>query len=145
MFGWSYPPGVTGMEFAIAGPDREVEEEHECPRCHRVGIVLVAEYRHSRWANCPEAVTEHAVEPFRQTEMQRDPDGDPLLVDGRPVWVPGREFCLVCGQDVLSGEDVHPASGGCGEQWDLPPDPEWLAAELVMDRQQAEWEARQQA
>ncbi len=29
-FGWNYPPGVTGREYAIAGPDYEQEEHREC-------------------------------------------------------------------------------------------------------------------
>jgi hypothetical protein len=30
MTGWNLPPGVTGNEYAIAGPDREWTEEVEC-------------------------------------------------------------------------------------------------------------------
>jgi maleate cis-trans isomerase len=30
MFGWSYPPGVTGNEYEIAGPDYEQEEKRAC-------------------------------------------------------------------------------------------------------------------
>jgi len=29
----NYPPGVTGREWEIAGPDSEVEEERVCPAC----------------------------------------------------------------------------------------------------------------
>lgn len=36
MPGWNYPPGVTGNEWQIVGPD---EREVECPDCEDVGIV----------------------------------------------------------------------------------------------------------
>ena len=29
----NYPPGVTGNEYEIAGPDYEVEVEGYCPNC----------------------------------------------------------------------------------------------------------------
>jgi len=29
----NYPPGVTGNEYAIGGPQREWEEEAHCPVC----------------------------------------------------------------------------------------------------------------
>ena len=31
-FGWNYPPGVTGLEYPIAGPDWE-REDGTCPAC----------------------------------------------------------------------------------------------------------------
>lgn len=33
----NYPPGVTGNEFEIAGPDKEWEIERECPVCAETG------------------------------------------------------------------------------------------------------------
>jgi|APSaa5957512493_1039668.scaffolds.fasta_scaffold82933_3 hypothetical protein len=32
-FGWHYPPGVTGNEYAISGAEEEWEEELECESC----------------------------------------------------------------------------------------------------------------
>jgi hypothetical protein len=29
----NYPPGVTGNEYEISGPDCEWEEQRECPLC----------------------------------------------------------------------------------------------------------------
>jgi len=37
-FGWSYPPGVTGREYAIAGPDWE-EEAGVCPGCGKEALL----------------------------------------------------------------------------------------------------------
>ena len=51
LFGWSYPPGVSGNEYAIAGPDYEQEfEERSCPEC---GSELMEHgYRRERWVTC---------------------------------------------------------------------------------------------
>ena len=45
-----YPPGVTGSEYEIAGPD--FEEEIECPRCNKIAIKQG--YRDHWWINCDE-------------------------------------------------------------------------------------------
>ncbi len=44
----NYPPGVTGNEFEISGPEWEREQEHYCPACgeDRMGVA----YGHSYWA-----------------------------------------------------------------------------------------------
>ena len=31
----NYPPGVTGNEYQIAGPDSEWEETHYCEKCEK--------------------------------------------------------------------------------------------------------------
>ena len=54
-FGWDYPPGVTGNEFAIAGPDFEEESDLPCPQCGAPTMKLG--YRHDRWLVCN---SEHA-------------------------------------------------------------------------------------
>ena len=50
-FGWNYPPGVTGNEIEIAGPDYEKEwTEYPCPMC---GEGLYEEgYQGRRWLSC---------------------------------------------------------------------------------------------
>lgn len=49
-FGWNYPPGVTGSEYEIAGPDYEKELDDLCPECD--GYLLEQGYRHDRWILC---------------------------------------------------------------------------------------------
>lgn len=46
----NYPPGVTGNEFAIAGPDYERESEIVCPECG--GSTFELGYRRDRWLEC---------------------------------------------------------------------------------------------
>jgi len=48
----SYPPGVTGSEYAIAGPDYEQEVDEKCPACG--GSMVERDYRKSRWVSCCE-------------------------------------------------------------------------------------------
>ena len=44
----NYPPGVTGNEYEIAGPDWE--EEIECPKCEKETVRLY--YGGSWWIDC---------------------------------------------------------------------------------------------
>ena len=46
----NYPPGVTGNEFAIAGPDYERESGLTCPDCGDELTELG--YRGDRWLSC---------------------------------------------------------------------------------------------
>lgn len=48
----NYPPGVTGSEFEIAGPDFEGYEVHEC-ECGWEGEVLAEYYRGCGQWDCP--------------------------------------------------------------------------------------------
>jgi hypothetical protein len=54
--GGYYPPGVTGREFAIAGPDAErevpAEEGIECPGCGRSDHVIELRYGDDGWYVC---------------------------------------------------------------------------------------------
>ncbi len=48
----NYPPGVTGNEYQIAGPDFETEfYEYPCPQC--VAQLMILGYQHQRWVACP--------------------------------------------------------------------------------------------
>lgn len=49
----NYPPGVTGNEYEIAGPDREFTDERECDHCDRLVTVDVVQYRWEEWWTCP--------------------------------------------------------------------------------------------
>ena len=48
----NYPPGVTGSEFAIAGPDYEDSVEGICPSCGQSGSLVEQGYRKERWIIC---------------------------------------------------------------------------------------------
>jgi len=46
----NYPPGVTGLEYEIAGPDGE--DEVECPECGKVACRSY--YKRRYWIECDE-------------------------------------------------------------------------------------------
>lgn len=48
----NYPPGVTGNEFAIAGPDFEEERYEWCTTCEATTEQVLYGYRHERWIVC---------------------------------------------------------------------------------------------
>ena len=50
IFGWSYPPGVTGNEYAIAGPDYEEESDVLCGDCG--GETMELGDDRDRWVAC---------------------------------------------------------------------------------------------
>ena len=50
----NYPPGVTGHELEIAGPDREMVLERECDYCEFTGDMDCYEYRGVITCTCPE-------------------------------------------------------------------------------------------
>ncbi len=49
-----YPPGVTGGEFEIAGPDEETDAERFCPHCKHVTTGYDVEYGNEMWYACEE-------------------------------------------------------------------------------------------
>jgi hypothetical protein len=46
----NYPPGVTGNEYEIAGPDYERETDKPCRKCGE--LMMELGYRHERWLAC---------------------------------------------------------------------------------------------
>lgn len=54
----NYPPGVTGNEFAIAGPDFEDEDSAFCPRCAQDRDGTVLGYQGERWFVCGSCETQ---------------------------------------------------------------------------------------
>lgn len=75
----NYPPGVTGNEFEIAGPDREFTDIRPCMACGRVEEVDVTGYGWEEWWTCPrpECLSENA--------RVNEPDF-PDLPDDIPNW-----------------------------------------------------------
>lgn len=49
----NYPPGVTGNEYAIAGPDYEKELDIPCPACGAEAVIEQG-YQGDRWMFCLE-------------------------------------------------------------------------------------------
>lgn len=54
----NYPPGVTGNEFQISGPDSEVDGNVYCPNCGADIETTVTYFRYERWFTCPTCGTE---------------------------------------------------------------------------------------
>ena len=48
----NYPPGVTGNEYEIAGPDYEQESNEVCPECQ--GRMMERGYHGEKWLSCCE-------------------------------------------------------------------------------------------
>ncbi|MAG73899.1 hypothetical protein CL620_06295 [archaeon] len=44
-FGWNYPPGVTGNEYAISGDEGSWEEDLECKLCEKNTLHSCEVYR----------------------------------------------------------------------------------------------------
>ncbi len=65
-FGWDYPPGVTGNEYAIAGADYSKESNVPCPYEPKKGTedslpcgepTMEEGYQEQRWLACDEGHT----------------------------------------------------------------------------------------
>ena len=65
----NYPPGVTGNEFAIAGPDYERESDDRCPYCESEMVELG--YRNERWLTCLDNDHQIDLEPFSKPDPDR--------------------------------------------------------------------------
>ena len=50
----NYPPGVTGNEYEIAGPDDEWESEHYCGTCEKTTLFRCESFRKQRSGICSE-------------------------------------------------------------------------------------------
>jgi len=50
----NYPPGVTGMEWEIAGPDYEKSITHWCPDCEAIQGGTLIGFGSERWWICDE-------------------------------------------------------------------------------------------
>jgi len=48
----NYPPGVTGNEYEIAGPDFEEILNERCPQCYGRDSLIAQGYRGQRWVVC---------------------------------------------------------------------------------------------
>ena len=50
----NYPPGVTGNEYQIAGPDSEWEETHYCEKCEKDTVFSRESFQKQRSGICSE-------------------------------------------------------------------------------------------
>lgn len=66
----NYPPGVTGTELQIAGPDYEEERELECPNCGVEAKQMVQGYRGAEWYQCESCKTVNDI----VEDMEPEPD-----------------------------------------------------------------------
>lgn len=68
----SYPPGVTGNEFEIAGPDWEAEEVHFCFHCDKVQDHIVTGFDGMVWKTCQFCLREDVVTEEYEPEPRFD-------------------------------------------------------------------------
>ena len=68
----NYPPGVTGNEFAIAGPDIEQESNEYCEECQKDVDGVEYAYRDDRWFICAEG---HQTDLRPYTDLHDEDDG----------------------------------------------------------------------
>lgn len=72
-----YPPGVTGAEYAVAGPDWEEEEEEWCQCCGQPRRGVLQGYAGERWFLCGSCGSDAYLGPLEPDydaawELQRD-------------------------------------------------------------------------
>jgi len=79
----NFPPGVTGNEFAISGPDREWEQlpDGPCSSCELLypDLVIWQGYGYEKWWICPfcEETNDVIEDPFEfESEGWDDRDDD---------------------------------------------------------------------
>ena len=83
----NYPPGVTGNEPQIAGPDseRQDRDERECAQCDFNDEVTIEEVRYGyttmEYWTCPECGYEHENDVTDKYDEGPDPDGDRFRED----------------------------------------------------------------
>jgi len=67
-----YPPGVTGNEYEIAGPDWEREEAHRCFHCDEVTTHTVCGFQGQVWQTCEVCLHEDVVTEAYEPEPEYD-------------------------------------------------------------------------
>ena len=71
LFGWYYPPGVTGNEYEIAGADYEKELDTPCPKCGE-NTLMEEGYRGNRWESCSECDYYEDLEPLVKEDFSTE-------------------------------------------------------------------------
>ena len=66
----NYPPGVTGQEYEIAGPDTETESREYCQWCASPQDGYTMTYSYQRWFSC--------LTCDQQTDMENLPEPEYL-------------------------------------------------------------------
>tara|TARA_B100001964_G_scaffold210472_1_gene244943 strand:- start:222 stop:497 length:276 start_codon:yes stop_codon:yes gene_type:complete len=90
MVGSNYPPGVTGNEYEIAGPDLTWEDQHYCDDCEKYTEFDFESFRKiisGRCAVCSNEIDlgtygDYFVDPDRQRDEQMDKEEDSRLSKG---------------------------------------------------------------
>ena len=57
----NYPPGVSGNEYEIAGPEYMQEVDEPCPKCGVLSLMELG-YRSSHWIDCMNCDYESDIE-----------------------------------------------------------------------------------
>ena len=73
------PPGVSGNEYAIAGPAQETEEQRTCSTCGYTDIVYVLWYDYAKWFFCDSCGAENDLssEIPDPTDIEAYGEGEP--------------------------------------------------------------------
>jgi transcription elongation factor Elf1 len=58
----NYPPGVTGNEYPVAGPDGEYESDYLCPICNSTQTGYIITYNGFSWFNCSACDTDTDID-----------------------------------------------------------------------------------
>jgi hypothetical protein len=64
----NYPPGVTGREYEIAGPDWEKDEDETCEACGVVATIHTEGYHGFVWSRCAHCGDERDLSPYVEDE-----------------------------------------------------------------------------
>ena len=76
----NYPPGVSGNEFEIAGPDYEGESDLPCPVCG--GLMMELRYKWDHWLVCQRCkYTGDIDEPGPDPDRDYDETRDRMMLD----------------------------------------------------------------
>lgn len=67
--GSNYPPGVSGNEYQIAGPDYEKEADGPCPECGAHALFEQG-YHSNRWIFCGECDYTEDLERFEPEDFE---------------------------------------------------------------------------
>ena len=71
----NYPPGVSGNEWQIAGPEREDEGHRVCPNayCDKEVLVTISFYGDETFWECPECGFEVVEEFYSEDDIYNEP------------------------------------------------------------------------
>ena len=73
LFGWDYPPGVTGNEYEISGEDYSKEIEGTCSKCQSKNTLVEQGYKYQRWVVCGRCDYQYDLPDFEENpDLEKD-------------------------------------------------------------------------